>query len=245
MRTLGSWITRRLIPAAITAAGVALVVAGLLAWTDPSLVGASSTASPSPEPSPSAAAPTARPTLRPIPSIGPAGTGSPEPSPSLSNAVATRVVVPALGIDLPVVRAPDNETFPYCNVAEYQPVFGQPGQGRPVFIYAHARDGMFLPLLESSLVRDGDAMKGMLVQVYASDSMEFLYEIEAVHRHQDSLDVAFQSDGEHLFLQTSEGPPPGYPGYTGRVLIVEAKPMGASPADPSEAHPKPKPVVCG
>lgn len=245
MRTLGSWITRRLIPAAITAAGVALVVAGLLAWTDPSLVGASSAASPSPDPSPSAGAPTARPTLRPIPSIGPAGTGSPEPSPSLSNAVATRVVVPALGIDLPVIRAPDNETFPYCDVAEYLPALGQPGQGSPVFIYAHARDGMFLPLLESSLVQDGAAMKGMLVQVYTSDSMEFLYEIDAVYRRESSLDVVFESDGEHLFLQTSEGPPAGYPGYTGKVLIVEAKPIGASPADPAEANPEPKPVVCG
>ena len=245
MRTLGTWIIGRLIPAAIVAAGVALVVAGLLTWTDPSLVGAASTPSPSPGPSPSAVVPTARPTLRPIPSIGPTGSASPRPSPSLSNAVATRVVVPALGIDLPVVRAPDNESFPYCSVAEYQPVFGQPGQGRPVFIYAHARDGMFLPLLVSSLVKDGDAMKGMLVQVYTSDSMAFLYEIDAVYRHQDSLDVVFESDGEHLFLQTSEGPPPGYPGYTGKVLIVEARPMGASPADPGEANPTPKPVVCG
>jgi sortase (surface protein transpeptidase) len=245
MRTLGSWITRRLIPATITAAGVALVVAGMLAWTDPSLVGVGSLASPSPEPALPAAAPTVRPTLRPIPSIGPAGTGSPEPSPSLSNAVATRVVVPAIGIDLPVVRAPDDETFPYCGVAEYLPALGQPGQGSPTFIYAHARDGMFLPLLESSLVRDGAAMKGMLVQVYTSDSMEFLYEIDAVYRHQDSLDVVFESDGEHLFLQTSEGPPAGYPGYTGKVLIVEAKPIGVSPADPGQANPEPKPVVCG
>jgi hypothetical protein len=244
MRTLGSWVIGRLLPAVIVAAGVALVVAGLLTWSDPSLVGSASTPSPTAAASPSPGPPTARPTLRPIPSIGPAGSPSPAPSPSLSTAVATRVVVPALGIDLPIVRSPEGETFPYCDVAEYLPAFDQPGQGGPVFIYAHARDGMFLPILEASLVKDGAAMKGMLVQVFTSDSMEFLYEIESVHRRQDTLDVVFDSDGEHLFLQTSEGPPPGYPGYTGTVVIVEAKPMGASPADPAEARPTPKPVVC-
>jgi hypothetical protein len=245
MRTLGTWVLGRLLPAVITAAGVALVVAGLLTWTDPSLVGSVSTPSPTAVVAPSPAAPTARPTLRPIPSIGPAGSASPAPSPSLSTAVATRVVVPALGIDLPAIKAPSDESFPYCDVAEFASWSSQPGQGGPVFLYAHARDGMFLPILEASQVRDGEAMKGMLVQVYTSDSMAFLYEIESVHRGQDSLGVVFGSDGERLFLQTSEGPPPGYPGYTGTVVIVEAKPMGAAPADPKDAQPRPKPRVCG
>ncbi len=242
-------IVGRLLPAALIAAGVALLVAGLLAWTDPHAIGSIGSPSPSAPvvtPAPSTAP---VPTLPPIPSVGPASpsTGpavSLVPSPSPRTAVATRVVVPALGIDLPVVKAPAAESFPYCDVAEYSGAFKQPGQGGPVFLYAHARDGMFLPILDASKVSDGKAMLGMLVQVYTSDDMVFLYEISDVHRHQDSLDAVYGAQGENLFLQTSEGPRQGIPGYTGKVVIVQAVPMGSQPADPHDAHPTPKPVVC-
>ena len=44
---------------------------------------------------------------------------------------------------------------------------GQPGQGRATYVYAHAREGMFLPLLETSAKAQGldsyyDAALGML-----------------------------------------------------------------------------------
>ncbi len=239
----------RSVPAVLVAAGVALVVAGLLAWTDPAVVGSGSAPAPSAvavvTPPPSAPVPT----LAPIPSIGPASPSAlPQvsfaPTPTPRNAVATRVVVPALGIDLPVIPGPKDEVFPYCNVAEYSSAFDQPGQGGAIFLYAHARDGMFLPILDASKVSDGKAMIGMLVQVYTSDDMVFLYEITDVHRHQGTLDVVYEADGENLFLQTSEGPRAGNPGYTGLVAIVQAKPMGAEAADPKDAHPKPKPIVC-
>src|SRR5207253_5583467 len=60
------------------------------------------------------------------------------------------------------------------------------------YIFAHARTGMFLPLLEGSKVDNGKKMKGMLVQVYTSDDQLFLYSISEVRRHVLSLDAAFK-----------------------------------------------------
>ena len=254
MRTPVAWLIGRLLPAVLIASGVAVLVAGLLAWTDPAAIGSGG----SPAPSFAVLSPPASvaplPTLAPIPSVGPASSSSPMPAPSTvptptptptpRTAVATRVVVPALGIDLPVVRGPANETFPYCDVAEYSTAFSQPGLGGQTFLYAHARDGMFLPILEASRVRDGKAMIGMVAQVYTSDDMLFLYQITDVYRHQDSLDTVFNATGEHLFLQTSEGPPPGYAGHTGLVTVVQAEPISSEPANHADAHPDARPRVC-
>ncbi|HEY8845840.1 MAG TPA: hypothetical protein VIM24_04210, partial [Candidatus Limnocylindrales bacterium] len=101
----------RLLPAVLTAAGVTLIAAGLLSYTgvaaqanplgsaDPSSVTAS----------PEGSLPLA--TLPPMPS-GPVAT--PLPS-GPSNRVATRVVVEALGIDLPVVKPRGgSNTYPLC-----------------------------------------------------------------------------------------------------------------------------------
>lgn len=250
MRILVAWLIGRLLPAVLIAGGVAVLVAGLLAWGDPAVVGSVG----SPAPSSAVVSPTPSsvplPTLRPIPSLGPATSTSPMPAPSTvptptpRNAVATRVVVPALGIDLPVVRGPANETFPYCDVAEYSTAFSQPGQGGQTFLYAHAREGMFLPILEASKVNDGKAMIGSVVQVYTSDDTVFLYQIADVYRHQDSLDPVFAATGENVFLQTSEGPRQGVPGYTGLVTIVRAEPISSAPADHADAHPDAKPRAC-
>ena len=103
---------------------------------------------------------------------------------------------------------------------------------------------MFLPILEASRVRDGKAMIGMVAQVYTSDDMLFLYQITDVYRHQDSLDTVFNATGEHLFLQTSEGPPPGYAGHTGLVTVVQAEPISSEPANHADAHPDARPRVC-
>jgi hypothetical protein len=254
MRSIVAWLVGRLVPAVLIASGVAVLVAGILAWTDPTAIGSAGSPAPSSVAIASAPPATPLPTLQPIPSVGPASSPSampapstvpsPSPSPSPRTAVATRVVVPALGIDLPVVRAPANESFPYCDVAEYLPALDQPGQGGQTFLYAHARAGMFLPILEASQVRDGKAMIGMVVQVYTSDDMAFLYQISDVYRHQASLDTVFNASGENVFLQTSEGPPPGYAGHTGLVTIVRAEPISSAPADHADAHPVAKPRVC-
>jgi hypothetical protein len=180
-------------------------------------------------PAPSGAA-TPRPTAKP-----------PKPTAKPVNRVATRVVVPALGIDLPVIKPPGGPTtYPVCNVAMYLENLSQPGLGGATYLYAHARTGMFLPLLENSQVNNGKRMIGMLVEVYTSDNQYFLYEIYQVRRHQLALTDAAAAKSQQLWLQTSEGPK-----GTPEKLQVVAKLLSTGPADPVEAHPKPKPVVCG
>ena len=229
MRSLLDWIRGRLLPALVTAAGVALLAAGLISYQDPPEAVAITPAE--------TPAPTARPapTLLPIPSLGPAGTPVPSSSP-VAQRVATRVVVPALRIDLPVVRPPnDPDHFPYCNVAEYLPQLSRPGYPGTTYLYAHARKGMFLPLLETG----GRAMLGMLVQVYTNDNQVFLYEVTRVLRNQSSLELAFEATEEQLMLQTSEGPR----GTIGKTMVI-ARPLSVGPADPGLANPTAKPIAC-
>ncbi len=117
---------------------------------------------------------------------------------------------------------------------------GQPGEGRAIYLYAHAREGMFLPLLRQSEVRDGAGMLGMVVQVWTNDEQLFLYAITEVRRHQTDLDEALNADHEQLWLQTSEGPRGTVP-----KLQVVAEPLSSGPApDPEDAHPSAAPVEC-
>jgi len=231
MRSLLAWIRGRLLPALVTAAGVALLVAGLLTYQDPPEAVA---VAPSPAPSASATEPPL-PSLLPIPTLTPPSSPAPSSGP-IAARLASRVVVPALRIDLPVVKPPnDPDHYPYCDVAEYLPQLSQPGLPGTTYLYAHARKGMFLPLLETA----DRTMLGMLVEVYTSDNLVFLYEITRVLRNQASLDVAFEATEEQLMLQTSEGPR----GTIGKTMIV-ARPLSVSPADPKAAHPTPRPVAC-
>jgi hypothetical protein len=222
-------LVRRVTSALLTAVGVVLVAAGLLSYTQPV-----------------AAAPVS--SLGPASSSGPAGLQTLEPlatlAPSASaaavNRVATRVVVPALAIDLPVIKQPGTaDSFPPCNVAMYITQLHQPGQAGATYLYAHARTGMFLPILTASKINNGKSMIGMIIEVYTSDNMEFLYEAVAVHRHITDLDSAFATTDQTLWLQTSEGPV----GTVQKVQLI-AKPLSSGPADPAAAHPTPHPVFC-
>ncbi|HEY8799061.1 MAG TPA: hypothetical protein VIM20_00530 [Candidatus Limnocylindrales bacterium] len=242
MRSLVNMLRSRLLPAVLTAAGVTLIAAGLLSYT-----GAAAQANPlgSADPSSVTASPDGSlplATLPPMPS-GPIAT--PLPS-GPSNRVATRVVVEALGIDLPVVKPRGgSNTYPLCNVAMYiqDPSIGQPGSGRATYIYAHARDGMFGPIyLRAIKGQHGgpNSMIGMGVDVYTSDDLHFLYEVTEVRLHQLNLDAASNATIEQLWLQTSEGPH-GTPGKT-QLLAQFVAVVGA---DHKAAHPTPHPVTCG
>jgi Sortase domain len=165
--------------------------------------------------------------------------GPPAITPPPGTRVATRVVIPALNIDLPVVVPPAGSAFPLCNVAMYLPSLAQPGQPGATYLYAHARVGMFLPILDASLVNNGAAMIGMVVQVYTSDDRMFLYTVTEVRRHQRSLTDAINATAQELWLQTSEGPSGAYP----KVQLV-ARPLSRGPASYADAHPVPRPVVC-
>jgi len=215
-----------------------LVAAGLMSYTGPVDAGP---ASPTPTIVAASPSPTARPTPRPTPSFPPSVEPSESPSPTFPEGrLATRVVIPALTIDMPVITPPGGpDTYPACDVAMYIKELGQPGQGWATYLYAHAREGMFLPILEESRIDNGAGMIGLLVQVYTSDDQLFLYEITEVRRNQTTLDDAVAATSEELWLQTSEGPR-GTPGKT----QVIARPLSSGPADPAEAHPTANPTVC-
>lgn len=226
-RALGS----RLVPALLTALGVALLANGLMTFTT------------AVEPAPTELALA---TWEPLPSI-PSTVVLPDgpvtcPSASFpADRVATRVRIRRLNIDLPVMLQTDNYgIYPLCDVALYQPLLGQPGQGRATYLYAHAQPGMFLPLLEESQRNDGARMLGMTVEVYTSDDWRFLYTITEVRRHTRSLEDAIRTDTERLWLQTSEGGPGTIP-----KLQVVADFLSAEKTDPRSAHPPAAPRICG
>lgn len=250
----------RLAPILVLAVCLTLAVAGVVTLTGPA-----STGTPTPPPTQvalvtEAPVPTAAPVTPDPPVEVPSIAASPSLEPSLAPSVApspsatpspavtgtpgkhptpTRVVVPALGIDLAVVRSPNG--FPWCNVAMYFPSMGRPGSDRATYIFAHARDGMFGPIYELSMVtRRPEKMIGMRVEVYTADDRLHVYQITKVRRHVTTMDSALAVNSDTLFLQTSEGPH-GTPGKT----QVIAKPVSTSDSSYADAHPKVRRVACG
>jgi hypothetical protein len=147
---------------------------------------------PGTSPTADAADPTVRPTPSPLITLPPLGTPRPtaEPTPEpidfgpSATRRATRVRVAALNVDLPVIKPRGSNTYPLCDVAMYIQELGQPGHGRVTYLYAHARTGMFLPILDASKVQNGKKMLGMIVEVWTNDDLRWLYEIYEVRRHQ-------------------------------------------------------------
>ncbi len=150
---------------------------------------------------------------------------------------ATRVQVVGLGIDLPVLRGTGAIQ---CNVAHYLTMANQPQEQGATFLYAHARTGMFLPLLTASKVNNGASLIGRTVYVHTSESKRYPYRIVAVRRHQTSIQRALEVTPRQLWLQTSEGP------YaTSTKLVVVAVPAGSPvPVAASIAMPTPRPLAC-
>ena len=229
--SLGSAATS---PAASPDASLAALGATLAPPTSPTTAPPTSglsSAGPSESAGPSASLPSGD-----VPS--PSTTPTPYPGPL----VATRVVVPDLGIDLAITKSPPAGAYPYCNVAMYfgKP-FGQPGQSRATYLFAHARVGMFYPIYELTMVkRTPNAMVGMLVDVYTSDSRLHVYQISKVLPHQLTLNRAAAVTHDELWLQTSEGPH-GTPGKT----QVVAEPVSVASTDYAASHPEAHIVRCG
>jgi len=156
------------------------------------------------------------------------------------NSRPTRIVIPALKIDLAVIKG--DSKYPKCNVAQYMTNFVNPGQPGTTYIYAHARKGMFLPLLNQSKINNGAGMIGMKVKVYTADRKLHVYRINIVKRHATDFSLAYNlKPGKHrLVMQTSEGP-----AGTIAKLQVAAKPVGVYAATAAAALPTPRPVTCG
>ena len=149
---------------------------------------------------------------------------------------ATRVAINAYGINLPVIAS---SGYPKCGVAMYLRELSQPREPGITYLYAHARSGMFLKLLEQSKINNGAGMLGKLVRVYTTDSKMVTYQIDKVRRHVSSIQNAVGLVGEKLWLQTSEGPNFTYP-----KLVVEAKRISIENATYAASHPTPHPYTC-
>lgn len=163
---------------------------------------------------------------------------------NLNFVVATRVRMPTQGvlnaaINLAIVRSPSG--YPYCNVAMYMGALNQPAEPAPgaTFIFAHARTGMFLPLLKQWQKNRGVNLIGKLVYVYTSNSQMHTYRIIAVKQTND-VQSAVGEVPDRLWLQTSTGP-----NYTYPKLVVKAERVSTDPSTYDAAHPTARPVKCG
>ena len=228
-----------ILPALLAGAGVFLVVAGLFYYLQPASADSA------------AASPT--PTLSVAPySLPPRLSAAPSTSAGATAAIATRIRIPALAIDLPIVAAPANEEFPLCNVAEYAVLdkpMAYPGLPQATYIYAHARGlpkysaNMFLPLLTQSKINSGAAMIGMWVEVYTADNQRHVYQMSQVIRHvpdsSSAFDGAIAAKTDQLWLQTSEGTI-----HDPLKMQVVAQPVGVLAASSADAHPTGQGNIC-
>jgi hypothetical protein len=160
--------------------------------------------------------------------------------------VATRLLIPSLDVDLPVIEGPvdedGNPLFPPCDVALYLDYYVQPGAIGTTYLYAHARRGMLLPLLEASQVDEGSGLIGEQVIVYTADGWRHEYELSIVRPHATDYSIAddVPPGDERLVVQTSEG----------RVgdplkLQVAGDPIASEQVDVAEALASPNPRECG
>jgi hypothetical protein len=152
-------------------------------------------------------------------------------------ATATRVIVSGYSIDLPVVRG--GSAYPTCGVAMYLPSVAQPREPGITFLYAHARRGMFLPLLTRWKADRGASLIGKTVRVYTSDRYVVFYRINKVRVTSSPMTGVRTLGRERLWLQTSTGPNTSYP-----KLIVEASRYKVASTTYAASHPAPHPYSC-
>jgi LPXTG-site transpeptidase (sortase) family protein len=131
-------------------------------------------------------------------SFPPVATGSPTPNPSPTPNLgirAQRLQIDRLGIDLKIVEG-DGIDAPIGKAAHY-PGTGWPGSGTNIYIYAHARTGMFLALWD---VNVGDQVVLTLV-----DGSQRTYVVAKVVPKVpwDAVTYLAATPTEQLTLQTS------------------------------------------
>ena len=154
----------------------------------------------------------------PTPSAVAALTASPTPSPTAPTFTPTpaippgyRVRMPRLAIDMPIAEGDlerDTVRLQTPNdFAFHLPGTAIPGDGGNTYIYAHARQGMFLALWNA---RQGDE-----VVIVTPDARQLRYIVSEVHPRVAPTDVSWAAPtaAERLTLQTSTGPNPNDPRF--------------------------------
>jgi hypothetical protein len=229
------------VPLLLAVAGVALIIVGQLDLDAPPV------SSLPPIPDPTSPVAIATPTATPEPSgdgtPGATSTGQPTPSPTLipDDWVAVQIEIRAVGINVPVRHAVDEDhcDFPPSDAAYVLCGGAQPGRGTNAYIFAHALNTLFKPLWN---VRLGDRVK-----VLMSDGDVLAYVVTEVHANVSCPDdradphpsppLALKlappgceegaawtrpTDHERLTLQTSQG----YNRNWGELIVV-AEPAGS------------------
>ena len=129
--------------------------------------------------------------------------------------IATGLRIARLGIDVPIV-AGDGVTIP-TDAAAHFPGTGWPGGGASIYLYAHARTGLFIDLWKA---RDGD-----VIDLALSDGHTAIYQVTDIKPLVPWDDLEYlQPDGtERLVLQTCLSGDPHAPRF-----IVIAQPYRAA-----------------
>ncbi len=128
--------------------------------------------------------------------------GAPEPTPdatpdatSAGEVKAKRIRIERLGIDQKIIEG-DGIDAPIGKAAHF-PGTGWPGGGTNIYIYGHAREGMFIKLW--------DARKGDIVLLDLADGTQRTYVVTKVLPKVpwDALEYLDPTPAEQLTLQTS------------------------------------------
>ena len=226
------------VPLLLAVAGVALIIVGQLDLDQPPVA----SLPPIPDPTSPVAVVSPSATPRDTPDATATHEPTPSPTPVPDDWVAVQIGVAAVGINVPVKHAVDEEhcDFPPSDAAYVLCKGEQPGRGTNSYIFAHAVGTLFKPLWN---VRLGDE-----VRIQMSDGAVLDYVVTEVHpnvscpddraaphpspplalRHAppgcaDGVAWAQPTDHERLTLQTSQG----YNRNWGELIIV-AKPIGPS-----------------
>jgi LPXTG-site transpeptidase (sortase) family protein len=187
--------------AAAVAAMVAMVVIVLSSVPDPAVPAAVAIGS---SPTPLAATPS------------PSSAASATPSRQPVALETLRISLPRLGIDLPLALGDVQRDVRLGATPEHVallfPTTNVPGTGGNSYIYAHARDDMFLRLWE---VKIGDR-----VRIAAADGTHFDYTVTRILPRVDPADTSWldATGPERLTLQTSTGPTGSEPRF---VVVAE------------------------
>jgi sortase A len=167
--------------------------------------------------SPSASIAVASSPPTPGPTASPS-TGSPSAQPSLASSapsavatVAKRIRIPRLKIDLPIIEG-DGVDAP-LDAAAHFPGSAWPGGGSNIYIYAHARKGLFINLW--------DARKGDEVLLDTVDGRTVTYVVYRIRPKTpwNAVELLEPTDEELLTLQTSTS----YTATAPRFVVI-AKP---------------------
>jgi len=170
---------RRYLPIALLLAGSILLAAGAVNYIHPRPQGPLSRVA--------AVVPDPRPIITP-PGPLPAPVGvAPAPTASPAQLPGGRVRVPQLGIDLEVIEG-DGFNAPLGRAAHY-PGMKWPGEGGRSLLYAHARPGMFGPLLSAAV--------GQRIEFTRPDGTVLRYTVREYYPRWPINDLKWLLPGDH------------------------------------------------